>query len=191
MKQEYVLCQAKVGLTATCATEYTATGNGGTMTAHCEDTDDKMAFIKGNSSRSDTTSLDWFNVGTTAFLSLSLNNGVTDGDASNARTLTELILQENELNPALPSPAEAIAVMAGCTLLMSAEYSPFDMFWVSFDCSAFQTCFAHTENRTTQQQPSTQACTNNSTPPCAPSNTHPAATWATSAASTLSSSPSS
>jgi hypothetical protein len=33
------------------------------------------------------------------------------------------------LNPSLPSPAEALAVMVGCTLLMSAQDSPFVEFW--------------------------------------------------------------
>jgi len=129
--KEYFLCKAKAGLTPVCATEYTATGSGGQMSTHCEDKEDPMAYIRGNSSRIETTSLDWFNVATTTFNSLSLNNGVTDGAASNARMLTQLMLQKGELNPSLPSPAEALAVMGGCSLLMSAEDSPFVEFWVS------------------------------------------------------------
>jgi len=54
---------------------------------------------------------------------------VTDGNASNARVLTELMLQQGELNPALPSPAEAIAVMIGNTLINGAQDSPFVEFW--------------------------------------------------------------
>jgi hypothetical protein len=130
MVGDYIVCKAKGGLTPYCSTEYVATGSGGTMQTHCGDAHDDMAFIKGNSSLRDTTSLDWFNVATTAITSLSLGTGVTDGAASNARILTELILQDKGLNPSLPSPAEAIAVMAGCTLLMSAQDSPFVEFWV-------------------------------------------------------------
>jgi hypothetical protein len=42
----------------------------------------------------------------------------------------QFMLQKMELNPALPSPAEALAVMASSTLLMSATDSPFVEFWV-------------------------------------------------------------
>jgi hypothetical protein len=131
VNNEYFLCKAKGGLTPVCSTEYTVGGGGGQLTAHCEDKNDQMAYNKANSSRIETTSLDWYNVATTAFESLSLNNGVTDGNASNARVLTELMLQQGELNPALPSPAEAIAVMIGNTLINGAQDSPFVEFWVS------------------------------------------------------------
>jgi hypothetical protein len=129
MKDEYVLCKIHAGMTPKCSTEYSATGDGGTMSSRCEDPSDELAFERGNSSRATTVSLDWFFVALDSFNSLSLNNGVTDGDAANARILTELVLQQGELNPALPSPAEAISVMMGCTLLMSAEDSPFVEFW--------------------------------------------------------------
>jgi hypothetical protein len=144
MLGDYIVCKAKGGLTPYCSTEYVATGSGGTMQAHCEDPKDDMAFVRSNSSRIDTTSLDWFNVATTAITALSLGTGVTDGAASNARILTELILQDKYLNPSLPSPAEAIAVMAGCTLLMSAQDSPFVDFWVSQNKSALSVGVAKT-----------------------------------------------
>jgi hypothetical protein len=88
-----------------------------------------MAYIRGNSSRIETTSLDWYNVGSQALMSMSLNNGVTDGSSSNARLLTQLMLKDKDLDPGLPSPAEALAVMVGCTLLMSADGSPFVEYW--------------------------------------------------------------
>jgi hypothetical protein len=40
-----------------------------------------------------------------------------------------MILTEPKLNRALPSMAEALAVMAGCTLLSSATDAPFVPFW--------------------------------------------------------------
>jgi hypothetical protein len=101
------------------------------MRSHCEDPNDTLAFIKGNASRITTVSLDWVNVAETAFNAMSLNNGVQDGDASNARILTQFMLEKGELNPSLPSPAEALAVMAGSTLLMSAQDSPFYEYFVS------------------------------------------------------------
>lgn len=57
---------------------------------------------------------------------LSLTAGFSDGNASNARILTQFILTANELNPALPSLAEALAVLSGCTLIESSIDSPFD-----------------------------------------------------------------
>lgn len=60
---------------------------------------------------------------------LSLNDGTFDGNGSNPRLLTQLILTSPELNRALPSMAEALAVMAGCTLLQSATDAPFVEFW--------------------------------------------------------------
>jgi len=39
------------------------------------------------------------------------------------------MLKDMDLSPSLPSPAEALAVMIGCTLLMSSQDSPFVEFW--------------------------------------------------------------
>jgi hypothetical protein len=125
----YTMCKIKAGLTPYCSTQFTATGSGGSLMANCEDPKDEMQYIRGNSSRQTTTSLDWFNVASEALQSLSLNTGVTDGAAANSRLLMQLALTEPNLNAALPSPAEALSVMAGCTLLMSADDSPFVEFW--------------------------------------------------------------
>lgn len=44
--------------------------------------------------------------------------------------LTQFQLRSMDgLNPSLPSPAEALAVMTGCTLLMSTQDSPFVEYW--------------------------------------------------------------
>jgi len=126
---EHYLCKAKAGTTPACSTYYQVENNVGTLEAHCNDPHESMTYIKGNSSRQTTVSLDWFNVALTAFDALSLNNGVRDGDAANARLLSEFMLQDKELNPALPSPAEAIAILSCSTLVMSAQDSPFVEFW--------------------------------------------------------------
>jgi len=101
------------------------------MQAHCNDQNEPMTFIKGNSSRITTVSLDWFKTAVMAFEALSLGNGKFDGNASNARLLSELMLQTMELNQALPSPAEALAVLGSASILMSVQDSPFVEFWVS------------------------------------------------------------
>jgi hypothetical protein len=129
--KQFFLCKMKAGLTPHCSTHYTAQAIGGQMQAHCFDPKEDMTYINGNASRITTVSLDWFNTAQMAITALSLNNGVTDGAAANARLLSELMLQKMELNPALPSPAEALAVLASASILVSVEDSPFVEFWVS------------------------------------------------------------
>ncbi|KAF2190858.1 hypothetical protein K469DRAFT_721788 [Zopfia rhizophila CBS 207.26] len=136
---QYMLCQIKVSLTPHCSTRYNATGGGGTMEALCEEDHDESAYIRSNSSATqDQTIPDWRDIGFDWANSMSLNTGIMDADASNSRLLTQLILPEEknaegeievDLNPALPSPGEALAVMSGCTLLMSALDTPFVDFW--------------------------------------------------------------
>lgn len=71
---------------------------------------------------------------------IDLGTGLLDGNASNARLWTELILTNSSvdwslpdapmsLEPAFPSPAEALAVMAACTLIVSSIDAPFVEFW--------------------------------------------------------------
>lgn len=54
-----------------------------------------------------------------------MSAGITDGNASNARVLTQMIATKSGYNTALPSLAEALAVLAGCTLIQSITDSPF------------------------------------------------------------------
>ncbi|OCK83244.1 hypothetical protein K432DRAFT_402226 [Lepidopterella palustris CBS 459.81] len=130
LAEKYVLCSMKVSLSPACSTRYNATGSGGTMEAICEDPTDDLAYVHSLSNASvGLTNQDWPNIGFDWANSMSLNTGIVDANASNSRLLTQLILQSPELNKALPSPAEALAVMAGCTLLMSAQDTPFVEFW--------------------------------------------------------------
>jgi hypothetical protein len=62
-------------------------------------------------------------------LGLSINDGSFDGNSSNARLMTQFMVTTPRLNPKLPSMAEAIAVLAGCTLLQSIDGTPFDQNW--------------------------------------------------------------
>jgi len=64
-------------------------------------------------------------------IGLALNDGTVDGNGSNARVLTQLVPKIPALDPALPSIAEAIAVMAGSTLLQATKDAPFAEFFVS------------------------------------------------------------
>lgn len=82
----------------------------------------------------------WRDIGFDWSNSLSLNTGIMDGYASISRMLTQLILKPTnpnpaditvKLNPDLPSLSEALAVLAGSTLLKSMIDAPFVHFWVS------------------------------------------------------------
>ncbi|KAF2711947.1 hypothetical protein K504DRAFT_372170 [Pleomassaria siparia CBS 279.74] len=130
----YFLCQIRVSITPRCSTRYNATGSGGSLEAHCGD-DEDMAYIKSVSNATKVLKVaDWRDIGFDWSNSMSLNTGIMDANASNSRLLTQLALQPDwngdiDLDPALPSPAEALAVMSGSTLLMAAQDSPFVMFW--------------------------------------------------------------
>ncbi|KAK5113040.1 hypothetical protein LTR85_011062 [Meristemomyces frigidus] len=129
---DYSLCKLSVSLTPYCSTQYNASASGGTLEAICEDPNDKLAYnwsLSTATSGNYSVSKDWPNIASEWGRSLSLNDGFYNGNGSNARLLTQLILTTPQLNPALPSMAEALAVMAGCTLLQSATDAPFVEFW--------------------------------------------------------------
>lgn len=136
----FALCALRVGLTAACSTTYNASSSGGHLGAHCGDPTDPLRYqatqpnetaLYGNK----TWSADWVNVGSEWAKSIALNDGSVAGNSSNARIWTQLFLSASavdwqgrpQLSSALLSPAEAVAVMAGSTLLQSARDAPFVM----------------------------------------------------------------
>ncbi|THX96146.1 hypothetical protein D6D03_08907 [Aureobasidium pullulans] len=133
----FALCSIKVFSTPFCSTEYNASLVGASLEAKCDDSHEvdltkNMRYIDSLSnatSGSDTINKDWPYIGTELFNSLSLNAGINDGQASNARLLGELILTKETLQPDRPSIAEALAVLASSTLLMSWQDAPFTQFW--------------------------------------------------------------
>lgn len=131
----YVLCELSASITPDCSTHYNATTSGGSMEAVCNDKDDDLRYIVSNwnaTRGNNTRSKDWFDIALDWGNSLSLNTGISDGKASNSRLLMQLLLDSPQLSPSLPSVGEAIAVMAGSTLLFSAYDSPFNTeLWVS------------------------------------------------------------
>ena len=127
---DYMLCSMSVSLTPNCSTTYTATVSGGNLTSNCDDPDNPLTY--GKSQPNATNGLrnrDWVNVATDWALALSLNAGITDSKSANARLLTQLIPTAPSLDVSLPSIAEALAVLAADTLLMSSSNAPFIHFW--------------------------------------------------------------
>lgn len=122
-----------MSLSPNCSTQYNASNSGATLEAICEDPNDDMRYIKslhnatnGNSSLAP----DWVNIGSLWSWALALNAGMFDGDGSNSRLLTQYIPTKAELSSYLPSPAEALSVMAGNTLISASKDSPFVQFFV-------------------------------------------------------------
>lgn len=128
--QSYSLCSIRQSLTPNCSTLYTASLSGGTLESRCEDLSDALAYSKSDSKATNgVLNSDWINVAISWATSLSLNAGISDGKAANARLLSQLIPSNRELDPSLPSIAEALAVLAGSTLLTSTRDAPFIHFW--------------------------------------------------------------
>ena len=126
--ENYFLCQLQVSLEPNCYTRYNATGTGGTLDAVCDDSAGKLQYsdsapasLRGNA----TLDQEWPNVATDWGESLAFDTGPVDNGAATARLLTQLVLQQPVLSPNAPSAAEALAVMAGCTLLQSSQDAPF------------------------------------------------------------------
>jgi hypothetical protein len=132
----FALCSLKVFQTPFCSTEYNASVVGASLEAKCTDSERDLTnpmrylnSLKNATSGNDTISLDWPYIGSEWSNSLSLNDGINDGQASNARLLTELILSSASLPKDRPSIAEALAVLASSTLLMSWQDAPFVQFY--------------------------------------------------------------
>lgn len=140
----YALCQLQAGLTSNCSTHYNASSSGATMEALCEDDSDPLQYWKSATTNfigSETYSADWANIGGSwaksivfftplneallTLAGLSLSAGVSDSNASNARVLTQMIATSDVYNVALPTMAEALAVLSGCTLIQSITDTPF------------------------------------------------------------------
>jgi hypothetical protein len=147
----YSLCKIQVSVRPGCSTRHNVTGSGATMEALCEDPNDKMAFVETGTEVSSNTKgvANWRDIGTDWANSLSLGTGLMDANASTSRLLTQLILKPTnpekiELSKALPSLAEALAVLSGCTLLLSMVDTPFVTFWVHYVLSFYLASFPAT-----------------------------------------------
>lgn len=124
----YTMCSLRVAQSPDCFTEYDASMSGGNLTSHCGDS--PLAYIKSKpKAPNGFWEKDWKDVASEWGLGLSLNAGITDGSSAIARLLTQLIPTTNALDPKIPSISEALAVLAGCTLILSSQGAPFIHYW--------------------------------------------------------------
>jgi hypothetical protein len=129
----YVLCSLRAKQTGHCSTKYSAEPRGGKLTSRCEDPANDLQYNRRQTFTEGSWDPDWKNIASEWANSLSLNAGITDGAASNARLLMQMVPNKTDglftLNPAMPSLAEGLAVMAGSTLILSSQDAPFYPFW--------------------------------------------------------------
>ena len=126
----HMLCSFRSWMSPNCSTKYNASRSGGSMTTHCNDPNDRLAYHRSQpSAESGVTNFNWTIVANNWALAVSLAAGITDGEAANARLMSQLIPTSRALHPNYPSIAEALAVMASCTILTSATDSPFIHYW--------------------------------------------------------------
>ena len=126
----YMLCSMRAFLSPNCSTRHHATRIGDSLNATCEDRFDNLAYIESApDATSGVYSNDWIDIATQLGDTLSLNTGISNDQASNARLLSQFIPTEPRLNASRPSIAEALAVLAGNTLLLSGLNAPFIHFW--------------------------------------------------------------
>lgn len=124
-----VLCSLRATQYPKCSTEYHASLSGGSLTSNCDDSNPRPYSKYRPDAPVGFIETDWRNIASEWAMTFSLNSGITDGNSANARLLTELIPTTPALDPSLPSIAEALAVLAGCTLLLSAQDAPFIHYW--------------------------------------------------------------
>lgn len=133
----YTLCSLRSQLAANCSTHYNVTGSSsGFLSAYCEDPNDVNTYIHSQplAANAQVYDKDWPDVVRQWALALSLNDGVLNANSSNARLLSQFVVprQENQAPaypPLRPSLAEALAVLSGCTLLISSIGAPFVHDW--------------------------------------------------------------
>ncbi|KAB8300070.1 hypothetical protein EYC80_000304 [Monilinia laxa] len=122
---DYTVCQMSSFLAVDCSTRYSASGSGGVLENTCGDPNDETAYSKSVDPHPESLQPDFRNIISEWALSLSLNTGVSNDNASISRLLTQFVPTTPSFNTTLPSIAEALASLSGCTLLTSAQGATF------------------------------------------------------------------
>ncbi|KAL4972648.1 hypothetical protein BDW66DRAFT_162745 [Aspergillus desertorum] len=137
-KPEYFLCRLKAKQSIHCSTRYKATASGSHLYTVCEENHPLQYNLRVPDAL-ESWANDWMYIASEWAFTLSLNAGITDGEAANARLLMQFVPTTRTLNPKLPTLSEALAVLAGNTLLMSSADAPFVPFWNHSDTNNLTT----------------------------------------------------
>ena len=126
----YTMCSIRAALTPDCSTQYHVTVSGAALGLNCQDPNDRLAYHNSEPKATNGAwKQDYKDVATEWAKAISLGDGISDGKSTNARLLTQMIPKSNVLDGSLPSISEALAVLAGNTLLLSSLNSPFIHYW--------------------------------------------------------------
>ncbi|KAF3913527.1 hypothetical protein ABW20_dc0102041 [Dactylellina cionopaga] len=143
----YVMCSMKSFVTPNCSSEFQAFESSGNATANCR-LDNPLAFkevLRGQN----VSTIDYpiegapgapvqdlpypffKDIAMNVLLATSLNTGVTDGNASITRFLSQLAVdtRNGDLDPSRPTLAEALAVLLGNAIITSAVDSVFTTYF--------------------------------------------------------------
>lgn len=128
---EYMLCSMSASLSPSCTTEYHVGISGSNMNTSYDDDNDSLVYNKSVPGTVAPGAQDvyWVELATQWASAINFNDGISDSNASNGRLLTQMIPTSTSLDPSLPSIAEALAVLAGCTLLAGGIDAPFTYEW--------------------------------------------------------------
>ncbi|KAH7313809.1 hypothetical protein B0I35DRAFT_355419 [Stachybotrys elegans] len=130
--EQYTLCELRSWVSPNCSTHFTISGTtGASMFAHCEDPNDQDSYRRSFDPEPEWAppAMDWRQVALSWALSMDLNGGAYNNNASNARIITQLALGEAELPADRPSIAEALAVFASSTIVLGSIDTPFVHYW--------------------------------------------------------------
>lgn len=133
---DYIMCAIRAKETGKCSTKYSAASSGATLETTCEDDNNKYQYNKHDKDfHEGLWSPDYKNIAGQWASAVSLGSGITGADASNERMVMQMMPTHDNatdtysLDPKLPSIGEALAVMAGSTLILSTQHSPFVQGW--------------------------------------------------------------
>ncbi|OJJ45468.1 hypothetical protein ASPZODRAFT_153121 [Penicilliopsis zonata CBS 506.65] len=153
----YTLCALKAKLSGVCSAEYTVSASAGELSVHCEDGANKLQYNNSVPSASETIYDDnWKMLAWQWADAVNLGSGLDDEDASIERLLMATVpsfdntTNTSSLDPFLPSASEFLAVLAGSTLLLGSEYSPFVSYWAWNFTNNFSTPVSESFNATLQ-----------------------------------------
>ena len=125
---QYNMCEISMSTEQGCSTDLTIDVTGGKIKTICGD---KLPLAFTSEAPSGVKSVNWPGVGADWGSALSLGAGISDGAAANARLLSQLVPANDTADDSKPTIAEALAVMAGCTLLVGSPGAPFNQDWIT------------------------------------------------------------
>ncbi|OCT46448.1 hypothetical protein CLCR_01079 [Cladophialophora carrionii] len=137
---DYMLCSVRSAQYRNCTTYYHVAQSGGQMSVECDNsTGNTFSYFKSVPGATiGHWETDWKDMGSEWLRSVSLNSGVYNANASNARILTQFIPPYSNATGAdaytylpinLPTMGEALAVLASSTAVLASSTAPFVHFW--------------------------------------------------------------